>query len=292
MTNTMKFGVATLAVSALAFAFAGTASACQNECDWDNGEDDNSVYIKIENSGSIKNTTTAKADTGDNKAGGSYGGNGGDAGKGGNGGDAYVDGGMNWCGECAHGSDSSATGGNGGTGGSAHGGNGGPGGLVDTGNASAESASVNELNSTNVVVEGCGCEEDDNDCECIPPWFRRDVDNSVTIKVKNGGDIENDTTAKADTGDNKAKGSYGGTAGEAGKGGSGGDATVGGDNDRDCECDWDFGSSGDAVGGDAGQGGSADGGNGGVGGTVRTGDARSEAGTINVTHTTVVRVTR
>lgn len=292
MTNTMKFGVATLAVSALAFAFAGTASACENECDWGGSEEDNSVYIKITNSGSISNTTNATADTGDNKAGGSYGGDGGSAGNGGDGGDAEVAGGWSWCGECGSGSDSAAAGGNGGTGGSAHGGDAGDGGFVVTGNATAEAGSANELNNVDVAVEGCGCDEDQNECACIPPWFRRDVDNSVTIKVYNSGSISNTTDADADTGYNKAKGSYGGDGGEAGNGGDGGEAEVGDDEEGRCGCEWDLGSNGDAVGGDAGQGGSADGGEGGLGGTVRTGNAVSESGSINVMNTTVVRVER
>lgn len=289
----MKFGVATLAVSALAFAFAGTASACDSYCDWDGGEVDNSVYIKVSNSGTITNVTTATASTGGNKAGGSYGGNGGTAGDGGNGGRAEVEGGFgNWCGECGSSDGSSAEGGNGGTGGSAHGGDAGAGGYVDTGNASAESGSANELNNVDVAVEGCGCEEDENDCACIPPWFRRDVDNSVKIKVYNDGDIVNVTNAGAETGDNKAKGSYGGTGGTAGDGGNGGKAEVGDEEDCRCGDDWFPAGNGDAVGGDAGQGGSADGGAGDIGGTVRTGEARSESGSINVMNTTVVRVAR
>jgi hypothetical protein len=291
MTNTMKFGVATLAVSALAFAFAGTASACNDYCDFDGGEDDNSVYIKISNEGSIKNYTSAKADTGDNTAEGSVGGDGGNGGQGGNGGYAGVDGGISWCGECSTGSDSFAQGGNGGTGGSGHGGNAGDGGYIVTGNASAEAGSANELNSVDVEVEGCGCDEDQNECACIPPWFRRDVDNSVTIKVYNDGEIENETKAKADTGDNTAEGSEGGEGGNGGNGGNGGAAKVGDEQDR-CGCEWDLGSSGDAVGGDAGQGGSADGGNASIGGTVRTGNATSESGSINVMNTTMVRVAR
>lgn len=293
MTNTMKFGVATLAVSALAFAFAGTASACEEYCDF-GSDTNNAVYIAVSNSGTIVNTTSAVSSTGGNKAGGSYGGNGGSAGDGGNGGDAEVYGGaFNWCNECSgSGSDSAAAGGNGGTGGSAHGGNAGAGGYVETGHASSEAGSANELNNTDIVVEGCGCEEDENECSCIPPWFRRDVNNTVTVVVANNGAVVNATAAGADTGDNKAKGSYGGNGGSAGNGGDGGEATVGDEEDCRCNDDWFPAGGGDAVGGDAGQGGSADGGNGGLGGTVRTGDARTESGSINVMNTTMVRVTR
>ncbi|MFZ2707002.1 MAG: hypothetical protein WAY88_02640, partial [Minisyncoccia bacterium] len=267
--------------------------ACESTCgDWDLGGDDNSVYIKVSNDGYISNTTSAKADTGDNKAGGSYGGDAENAGDGGNGGDASVDGGVQWCGECGSGSGSTATGGEGGNGGNSNGGNAGDGGYVVTGDASAEAGTANSLNSTDVEVEGCGCDEDQNECSCIPPWFRRDVDNSVKIKVYNDGYISNETKAKADTGDNKAKGSYGGDAGYGGDGGDGGEAEVG-DEEEGCGCEWDLGgSAGEAVGGDGGNGGHSNGGEGGQGGTISTGEARSEAGTINMMNTTVIRVVR
>lgn len=118
-------------------------------------------------------------------------------------------------------------------------------------------------------------------------------DNSVYIKVENSGSISNTTEAKADTGDNKAKGSYGGDGGYAGDGGKGGSAEVEGDEVRgECGCELPLGGDGTANGGDGADGGDADGGDGDVGGTVQTGDARSEAGSINVMNTTMIRVVR
>lgn len=123
-------------------------------------------------------------------------------------------------------------------------------------------------------------------------WDLGGDDNSVYIKVSNDGYISNTTSAKADTGDNKAKGSYGGDAGYGGDGGDGGEAEVG-DEEEGCGCEWDLGgSAGEAVGGDGGNGGHSNGGEGGQGGTISTGEARSEAGTINMMNTTVIRVVR
>ncbi|TSC86580.1 MAG: hypothetical protein G01um10148_566 [Parcubacteria group bacterium Gr01-1014_8] len=294
----MKIG-AVLATSAMVLSqFAAIpAYACEDWCWGEGSSDDNSVYIKVSNSGTIYNETKAKADTGDNDAGGSYGGDGGSAGDGGDGGEADVEGGVNWCGECSDGSDSEANGGDGGNGGDSNGGDAGPGGLVDTGDADANAGTVNTLNTTDIAVEGCGCEDDQDECGCIPPWLRRDVDNSVRVKVHNDGTINNETKAKADTGDNDAGGSYGGDGGGdchcdgGGDGGDGGDAEVG-DDEEGCGCEWDIGGGGTANGGDGGDGGDADGGDGDVGGTIRTGDARSDAGTVNVMNTTLVRVTR
>ncbi len=287
---------ATLAFGA--FAFAAPAFAATHCDDWcGGGDENNSVYISVTNDGKIDNKTEAKADTGGNWAGGSYGGDGGSAGDGGKGGDAAVAGGGGWCWECCNtcgGSDSEANGGDGGNGGDANGGDAGPGGLVTTGDADASAGTVNTLNTVDIEVEGCGCEEEP-EC-CIPPWLRRDVDNHVKVKVKNDGKIENKTKAKAETGDNDADGSFGGDGGcecdGAGDGGDGGDAHVGDDGDG-CGCEWDFGGgAGTANGGDGGNGGDANGGDGGVGGTVVTGDARSEAGTVNLMNTILIRVLR
>ena len=95
----------------------------------------NSSYIKIEttNSGSIDNTTKAKAETGGNWAGGSKGGRGGSAGDVGASSGDYNNGG--------------ATAGDGG-----EGGKGDDGGLVDTGVSTANSGTINILNQTLVRV--------------------------------------------------------------------------------------------------------------------------------------------
>ena len=299
MTKTMRIG-AVLATSAMVLSQFAAIPAYACEWSWcgDGGSsDDNSVYIKVENDGSIKNETTAKADTGDNWAGGSYGGNGGYAGNGGDGGRAEVEGGSSWCWSCCEtcggDSGSEANGGDGGNGGDANGGDGGPGGLVDTGDADVSAGSVNTLNTVDIEVEGCGCEDQQDECGCIPPWLRRDVDNSVTVKIDNDGRIKNETEAKADTGDNDADGSYGGDGGTAGDGGKGGKAEVGDDEGDRCGCEWDLSSGGgDANGGQGADGGDANGGDGDVGGTIRTGDARSESGSVNLMNTVLVRVTR
>src|SRR3989344_3269184 len=103
----------------------------------------NSSYIKIEakNSGKISNTTSSKADTCDNYAGGSYGG------EGGSGGDvsaeAEADG---------HYYDAKATGNNGGAlaGNGGNGGNADIGGTVTTGDATSDADTQNGLNQTEV----------------------------------------------------------------------------------------------------------------------------------------------
>src|SRR3989344_3055028 len=133
----------------------------------------NSSYIKIEakNSGKIDNYTSSKADTGNNKAGGSYGGDGG------SGGDieAEAEGsGDDYDGAEANGNNGGALAGDGGNGGNAS-----FGGLVNTGDATSDATTSNGLNSTDVELnvdgdmnstvlkveaendEECGCNEID-----------------------------------------------------------------------------------------------------------------------------------
>ena len=57
----------------LAFASEECGEWC---CGCGGGDKDNSVYINVSNSGTINNTTKAEAETGENTAGGSYGGDG------------------------------------------------------------------------------------------------------------------------------------------------------------------------------------------------------------------------
>ncbi|MBI5457001.1 hypothetical protein HY969_04670 [Candidatus Kaiserbacteria bacterium] len=287
MTKTMKVGavIGTLAMVLSQFA-AVPAYAC--EYWWCGSDVDNSVTITVSNSGTINNETEAKADTGDNDADGSYGGDSDDGGDGGDGGRAKVEGGLdwNWC-ECDD-SGSEANGGVGGNGGDSNGGNAGPGGLVDTGDASAEAGTVNTLNTVDIEVVGCGCEEEETDDCC--GGGRGDVDNRVVITLSNSGTINNETEAKADTGDNDADGSYGGDSDDGGDGGDGGNAKVEGDDGENCDCVPPSGGNANAGGG--GEGGDTNGGSSDVGGTIRTGDARSESGTVNLMNTVLIRVTR
>lgn len=200
-----------------------------------------SITITICNRGSITNSTTANSSTGGNTAGGSVGG------RGGRGGDVDPAGNEN---------NGGASAGNGG-----NGGNGGAGGLVNTGNATAEAGTVNDLNGTDAEVA--------LDCDC------GDI-NSATINVvvdNNGiaNNILNTTRARARTGENLAQGSTGGDAGNGGEveGGSGNE------------------NNGGASAGTGGAGGAGD-----IGGTVFTGNAVSTAGTINRLNTTRIHVTR
>ena len=168
---------AALVLSLLAIAMP--ASAAMNS---------SSIKIEVENSGTITNTTSAKASTGGNLAGGSTGGSGG------SGGDIEVDDGDN--------NNGGALAGEGGNGGNA-----GIGGTVFTGDADAEAGTLNSLNATDVDVDLWG--EDMNSSE-------------IKVKVENedhhdGNTISNVTRAKARTGDNNAAGSTGGNGGTGGE---------------------------------------------------------------------------
>lgn len=185
---TQSITKSTLAVAtafAMVFAFATPAFAAMNS---------SKISIEIDNSGSIVNSTSAKAQTGGNWAGGSKGG------RGGSGGDVEVDGSGDY-------NNGGATAGDGG-----NGGNGALGGSVFTGDANADAGSANTLNYTDVDVDLYG--EDMNSSK-------------VKLDVDNGGcecddsSIVDTTRARARTGDNNADGSKGG------KGGYGGDVEAG-----------------------------------------------------------------
>ena len=291
MTRQMNYGAAVATIAALTMsvfaAVPASAFACESWCGGGTTNTDNSVYINVSNSGTITSNTDAKASTGGNWAGGSFGGDAGKGGSGGDGGNADAD----PSGKCdCNPSVGNATGGNGGDGGSGgNGGDAGPGGLVDTGSATANAGSLNTLNSTEIDVQAadCGCNNDHH----VDGWGRRttNTDNSVDVYVSNSGNIYSDTDAKAKTGDNSAEGSFGGDGKKGGSGGDGGDAYAGGG-----WLDWDgHPVGGDANGGDGGHGGAGgDGGRGDVGGTVRTGAAESNSGSINLMNSTIVRVTR
>ena len=290
----MNYGAAAATIAALTMsvfaALPASAFACESWCGGGDTTIDNSVNIAVSNSGVIFSVTTSSSNTGGNKAGGSYGGDAGSGGSGGDGGNAKVES-EGECG-CDGGGAGEANAGNGGDAGSGgNGGDGGPGGLVDTGDAEANSGSLNTLNSVEIDVQAadCGC----NDGHQSHGWGRRgdtDIDNSVNLALSNEGEILSLTDAGANSGDNKAKGSYGGDGSYGGNGGEGGRAKVEGGG----FWDWNDNFHGSvANGGDGGQGG--DGGNGGdgdVGGTIRTGRAESNSGSINVMNSTIVRVTR
>ena len=173
--------------------------------------------------------------------------------------------------------------------------------MIDTGDADAVAGTVNTVNTTDIEVEGCGCE--DNDEDNGGHWWERfhrsngDTDNSVDVSVDNDVTLINDTKAKADSGDNEAAGSEGGDGEEGGDGGNGGDAE---DNDSDNNgghhwwSNWGHGDdNAENIGGDGAEGGAGgNGGDGDVGGEVRTGRADAASGTVNTVNTTVIRTTR
>ena len=200
------------------------------------------ITINVTNRGSIDNDTSARSHTGDNHAYGSTGGNGGV------GGDVLSQGSEN---------NGGATAGNGG-----NGGNGGAGGLVTTGDADAQAATQNDLNNTDAAVElGCDC----GDVNSVT--IDLTVDNAREYPTQNH--IDNDTRAKARTGENTADGSVGGLGGTGG--------TV-------------DGGTGSENNGGARSGSGGSGGAGGLGGTIGTGNASSSSGTINMLNTIMLRV--
>ncbi len=136
-----------------------------------------------------------------------------------------------------------------------NGGNAGAGGLVNTGDANADAGSMNKLNDNDVSVSNKG-----------------GMNLSLLgVGATNAGVIVDVTGADANSGDNNARGSRGG------RGGHGGDVEASG-----------FQAAGNNEWADAGHGGS--GGAGATGGEVYTGEANSNAGSINVMNTNVVRV--
>lgn len=183
MKKTLAIGLAVAM-----FAFAGTVFADVNS---------SSISITTTNAGSIDNYTSAKAETGGNWAGGSFGGNGGEGGE-----VEAEDGDFN---------NGGATAGNGGNGGNAD-----IGGTVTTGDANADAGTLNTLNTTDVDVDLYG--ENMNSSSLVV-----DTDNDNCGCDNN---IDNHTKARARTGGNDAQGS------EGGEGGEGGDVEVDDDGDN------------------------------------------------------------
>ncbi|OHB18534.1 MAG: hypothetical protein A2854_00175 [Parcubacteria group bacterium RIFCSPHIGHO2_01_FULL_56_18] len=282
----MNYGAAVGTIAALVlsvFAAATPALACGGGCGGHGGDVDvdNEVKISVSNFAVVTNITTAEASTGGNYAGGSTGGEGGNAGNGDEGGNADADA------DSGDGdADADAEGGNGGNGGSGgNGGAGGVGGTISTGDAEANAGVANVVNSTDIEVEGCGCDAgvnyDEDEVDDIT------VDNEVEIDLYNGAFLLNVTDAYAKTGWNAADGTSGGSAGSGGEGEEGGKA------DADADTHGHGDANADAEGGEGGNGGyGGEGGFGGAGGLVVTGDATSNAGAVNVVNSTLLRVRR
>src|SRR3989344_3613985 len=227
---TLNYTIVALAAIAMVFAYTGVANAAVNST---------KINIVTVNRGSIDNVTNADSHTGANTALGSTGG------AGGLGGDVTSAGNEN---------NGGASAGNGGSGGSA-----GAGGFVETGDASADAGSVNDLNGTDAEVAF--------ECEC------GDI-NSVTLDLITDNDEEankilNRTGATARSGDNRAEGSVGGAGG------------IGGEID---------GGNGSENNGGASAGTGGAGGSGGLGGEIRTGGATSVSAAVNWLNTTILRV--
>ncbi len=178
MTNTknMKGILALGAVATGMFlALAMTTPALAND---DMQSDDTVINT---NEALVCNEVTAEANTGDNEAMGSYGGDGGRGGNIRNSGDDV---------------DNSATG-NGGNGGSAD-----VGGTIYTGNANANAVAMNDVNSNDTEVNRCGeCDTEDGD---------------VLVVNLNRAMVRNGVHAGANTGGNFADGSVGGDGGDGG----------------------------------------------------------------------------
>ena len=302
----MKKIIAISSMFALVLAIAGPAVACEEPGCF--GDDE--VKIKVKNSGtSVNNMVKVDADTGKNDA---DGGDGGKGGRGGNGGNNAGDGGDGGNAKGALvGTQTGGDGGDGGDtgdgGGGGDGGIGGNGGNITTGDADAQGWVTNTVNSTNITVDNCGCDEEDD------PLGDLFGDDEVKIKVKNEGtSVNNKLKVDADTGKNDADGGDGGKGGRgghggrnAGDGGDGGNAKTEFPESEGCECDapWFLLLLGDndlnQTGGEGGDGGdTGDGGDGGWGwhgghgGTINTGDATSYGDVLNDVNSTVIRVRR
>ena len=149
---------------------------------------------------------------------------------------------------------------------------------------------MNQINTTDIKVEGCGCDADLDDVEGFDD-VDYDADNEVRIDVVNSGALVNYTDAYAKTGWNWADGSFGGNGDDAGNGSYGGKADA--DADADSDDDGDADADADADGGTGGSGGDGgNGGEGGAGGLIVTGHATSNSGTVNLINSLLIRVIR
>lgn len=247
MSRTLTISLAVLTAMAVFSLYTLEASADRGGRGGDDG-DSTSVYTS--NQASVSNSVSIDAKTGGNEA------EGGDGGRGGDGGDA-----------------SQGTGGDGG-----NGGRGGDGGTVETGEATALGSIYNDVNYTRVLVEGCGCDDDDEPNLFSRFFFFGNGDDGDRIKVttRNDASVSNDLDVDAKTGYNEVDG------GEGGDGDDGGD--VRSRNSRSWSL-WFNWWNNDNTGGAGGNGGV-----GGNGGTVRSGEAYAAGDATNLINTTVVRV--
>ena len=153
---------------------------CPDEGDNEEDGNDGNDRVTNVNKGMVINHVSSRAETGENYAGGSRGGDGGNSG---------------WIGGEETEVDDSSTG-NGGNGGSAA-----EGGYIQTGEAVATSQATTELNSSDTRINRCGCAGGDG---------------NVRVRNYNEGFVGNGVDSKAETGENAAKGSYGGDGGGSG----------------------------------------------------------------------------
>ncbi|MEN9922012.1 MAG: hypothetical protein RL097_288 [Candidatus Parcubacteria bacterium] len=210
--------------------------------------DEDRTEIRTENKADVHNDVSVVAKTGSNEA---EGGEGGDGEEGGD-----------------------ATRGTAGAGG--HGGRGGDGGAITTGVASALGTIYNDVNSTRIVVEGCGCDEDPVLSRFMHFGAERD---HLDIHTKNEAQVHNGLVVEAKTGHNEVDG------GDGGDGEEGGDA--GDRHSRNAWMNWFSWWNDENTGGAGGNGGA-----GGYGGTVETGNAVSDGLIDNIINNTVVRTSR
>lgn len=213
------------------------------------GGDEDRTEIRTENKADVHNDVSVEAKTGGNEA------EGGNGGRGGDGGDT-----------------DEGDGGDGGNGGA-----GGEGGTISSGDAAAFGDIFNDVNSTRITVEGCGCDDDEPLLFSRFMSFGSDKDR-LDIRTKNDANVHNSLSVEAKTGYNEVDG------GDGGDGDDGGDA-----GDRRSRYSWMnwFSWWNQNTGGDGG-----DGGAGGAGGTVDSGEAYAEGIVTNLVNDTIVRTNR
>lgn len=242
--------VALVAAIATFSLYTFNASAFVQSPQQNNRGDEEGVEIEVENRAYVSNEVSVEAKTGHNEA------EGGNGGRGDDGGDA-----------------SKGVAGVGG-----NGGRGGDGGTVNSGQATAYGTIYNDVNSTRVSVEGCGCDEPLMGRYMYFPMLRGDQEEQpIEVDVENSAHLRNALGVDAKTGGNEVDG------GDGGSGDDGGDARSRSYRSWNMWFSWLQGSSGGAGG---------NGGAGAPGGTVRSGDAYADGLLNNLVNETIVRVHR